>query len=362
MRYLIASYIFLCLISQSLFAQSAMRVISTDGLKLREKPTTNSKVLAVAAFGDKVVLLSDPEDPTLVIDTMGVAFDFPTTVDSIGNWQETRQVLHVGKWLQVKFTEKTGYMFSGFLEYFPDPDVDYRYSNDAPKEMLLRYEGGDACSDNQPVFEKNWLWYGVYKRKNGFEIKRVELRYLKMFYGLSGQADYLSNGEDEEVVTRVKNTTERSFFLVGTKKPLKEKLLTYAGFDDNYHEATRIPFYLENGAPDNAFLEKINLETTKSPGIFNFDWFVKDNHGGKIPLKFAIKHQWYGEAPSLAEYHVESLVWYGDLDGDSKLDYIFNFFSDTHDDSMPQILYLSSLAKPGEVLKAAAVFFYYDCC
>ena len=89
-------------------AQTSATVISTNGLKLREKPERTSKTLATAPFLAKVEVLTkrinnDPDriryEPSARRDTLGILFP------SMNNRPATP---HVGYWLKVRYAGKTG--------------------------------------------------------------------------------------------------------------------------------------------------------------------------------------------------------------------------------------------------------------
>lgn len=94
-----------------------------NGLKLREQPNLNSKVLKVIDFGQKV----------LITDVVKNEYDERIEIDKIK-----------GNWVSINFNEITGFVFDGYLSKFPNnalssENLKFRYLDEKTQEDP--YEG-----------------------------------------------------------------------------------------------------------------------------------------------------------------------------------------------------------------------------
>ena len=79
-------------------ANETLNVLTISGVKLRDKP--GGTVLQTVPYGSKVVTLEAKNN------------NFPTHVEGIS-----------GSWVKVKFNDKMGYVFDGFLSRLPAPSL-----------------------------------------------------------------------------------------------------------------------------------------------------------------------------------------------------------------------------------------------
>lgn len=349
MKNLCFSALFCFLFFGAAISQETFVVISTNGLKLRETPDRNGRVLAVAPFGAKVqVLTRQTGEHDYVI------YDPPARRDTIGKLFPVRYNsgagLHIGYWWKVRYGGKSGYMFNGFLA---DSSM---LQNSDRKELnnnfRLRNTDGNAGATNNPEFGPNWHWYGLFLQQDSlFALKKVEPQYAVVYFtdSVGGYNFY-----DKAIVIQTA-PPEKPLFIVGTRTAWKER----SGFEGCWQENNPLEqFILATGEIDPVFMKKHHIEVIREKKVRQgyrpeewLAWYITDKNGRKqrvAPLK---TYQDYEEPPS-------TLLWEGDLDGDGKPDFIFT----ANGELGYFVLYLSSQAGKGEVAKPVAVLWtWYTC-
>lgn len=346
--------IILCLFACSSvsFSQQGFTVISNNGLKLRETPDRNGRVLAAAPFGAKVTVLTKEKgdygkveyDPPARRDTIGQIF--PTRYDS-------RQAGHAGYWWKVRYGGKSGYMFSGFL-------ADSALLHNSSREELnnhfrLRTTEGNAGATNNPEFDPGWHWYGLFQQPDSqFAVKKVNLRYtVRDYTDEQGIYDFYSRA-----IVILTDQSEQPLFIVGARDPLKERS-GFGGFwSMNDPQVQYLPNNPNTGEFDPLFMKKHGLEVDREKIMAEgrwpaerWEWYILGEGGRRqraAPLKVYDDY----EAP------LSYLVWAGDLDGDGRTDYIFTAMGEMG----YYVLYLSTQWGEGAVAKPAAVLWtWYTC-
>ncbi len=328
-------------------AQNPHFVLSSNGLKLRAAPDQNSTALAVAPFGARVQVLTRDTNPQYGF----VQYDPPARRDTIGvlyperpNWYPAG---HTGYWWQVRYQGKTGYMFSGFLadslllgwksDYHPKPEL-----ND---QFRLRTTGGNAGATNHPEFDPDWRWYGLYPEAEGrFTLKKIQPRYaVEDMTNEKGEYDYYSRQ-----LVLLTDPPSEPVYIFGTRKPWK----TRDGIDGFCAEC----FVMEQGPKTpqevTAALKKYRIEVSHpGEGRAVEKWYLLGPNGERQQVYPSEFSKTVGDDPI-------QLAWAGDLDGDGRPDFIFQ----STGAQGYAVLYLSSLARKGEVARPAAVLWtWYTC-
>jgi hypothetical protein len=291
------------------FAQiDTMMVISSDGLNLRSLPNKHGKIIDKLPFGSKVQLIDDKLE---AYDSISIE----THLQNIGPH------LH-GSWVKVKYGNKVGYVLDIFLFWEPNKSVQ--------KDMILLFPGSRSCHSSNIVNPTDWVWTGYFKSHDSKLIaKTVEINYYREGY--------------PEMLLINASITKDLLFITGTKpgKVLPKKPLKIIA--DNLE----LMYEDHPKYPDAVTLEKCGLQyivhrkvyQDKESGLF----ILKD--GKRIPM-----------TSNSTDLNVPTVVEFvGDLDGDTKLDYIIQF----GDKSSETRLYLSS-QKNFE--KPVAVFYGGYCC
>lgn len=253
----------------------------------------------------------------LKTDTLGIGFVMSNPRD----FQKKDTVFNIGQWLPVIFQGKNGFMFSSFLgpiwehptEEFRELDENYRFRN------------GSLGFSNYPEIDPTWVWHGLFKIKNGFEIRPVKLRYLNH----SNRIEILTDDPVQPI------------YKFGSKEKWPRQKLQN----------------LKDKLPNSIFWDSENVEQLPKYHEFGLHFSKSGNSG--INLNWAIirpdgQFQWL-ELENDGNYN--QINWIGDLDGDGKLDYIFEFNGiGGYED-----LYLSSAARDGEAVRLVARLWYFGC-
>lgn len=314
-------FISTCLLAFNLFGQEMKvntqltKVIANGGLRLREKPGTSSKILTTIPFGEKVRYLS-----AAAFGTDSIVF-----TDDSGKTQKIP-----GCWVNVSYKNWKGYVLNVYLYYSPTNSMVLKDGEN--EDFLLLLPGAGCVPENihNPV---EWKWYGYFEDtvKGTISVKPVSIRYLSWNTGYY----------DLEIAAEPSKNLK---FIIGSKNemPVSTKLTSMKILNLWTWDIS------ERSNPD---LEKLpglslqlvpELDTTKMPPVRLL--LIKD---GKQQLLFR------------PEFGYPRCVFYcGDIDNDGKNDYIINY----DEKSGYTVLYLSSKARPGELVRPVAVFFTTYCC
>ena len=320
-----------------LFAQTPYTVIAVSGLKLRATPDREGRALAVAPFGAKVMVKNEyrttPDgkgqtyQPEARRDTIGILREY----DAFG---KKIQELHIGYWLSVVYEGESGYMFSGFLLPEPSREATPPYPNE---DWRVQYAAGNACSSASPDIEKRWNWYGLFRETDGtYALRSVRLQYaLADYTDENGVAEII----DKEVITQIAGTSGTSLFLVGYSGKLKERSgITGADLFRSQDDPVLQKL---------AALQPYGIAVQRNSVEHEWDYTVFATTASGKRQKLGI--------PGMEG--APEVYWAGDLDGDGRYDYLCR----EGDKAGGTTLYLSSLAKPGEIVGLATVLYQWNC-
>ena len=328
---------FLGLFCSPLFAQTPHTVIAVSGLKLRATPDRESRVLALAPFGAKVMVKNEyrptPDgkrqsyQPEARRDTIGILREN----DSFGR---KIQEPHIGYWLSVVYEGKSGYMFSGFLLPEQAREATPPYPNE---DWRVQFATGNACSSASPDMEKHWNWYGLFRESDG----KYALRSVRLQYAIADYTDEHGEAEiiDREVITQTPGVSGTSLFLVGYSGKLKER--------SGISGADLFRSQDDPKLQKLASLQPYGIAVQKNSPIHDWDYTV-------FATSVSGKKQKLGMPDMEGSPEV---YWAGDLDGDGRYDYLCS----EGDKFGGTTLYLSTLAKPDEMVGLAAVLYQWNC-
>lgn len=274
---------------------------------MRESPTASSKIVARVPFGELLRIT----DEVLIKDTLG-AFEIASDTGIVSSDL-------TGHWVKAHYQSIVGFAFDAYL-YEVNPeliDEDPRYPA-LNKDYILQFPWC-SCFDNFH-FISEMFWYGIFQTSDG-AIKAKEI-----------QPRYFINHADDMFSLCISATERRDLiFMIGAK--------------DSLH------FDKISGS--------LNLHTSEDD--FNFDnsfhsefEYNKDN--GQLTLMREGKKQILNPDKELELS--AAVIWKGDLDGDTKTDYIVQFGikgSET-------FLYLSGKADINQIVKPVAVYYNGYCC
>ena len=321
--YLISATLFLIFFSNPSFGQyeevvidrNQNVVISPNGLSIRNQPNLKSKKLGVVPFGEKVKI---EDDKSYGWDTIG-------KYNYVWGGSTKSDYLITGHWVKVKYKNVQGFMFSAYLY---NASFNRNYESEMMQKLnndfALFYPGMNCYSNIN--FQPNMNWYGVYKEDGIYHLKKTNISFYRIY---SDMLDFgISTSDNQSLL-----------FIIGSKKTLKEKILEgkeWEGFSNSFYQ------YEEKD-----FEEMNNFGIEKENNQFGFS----------IKLNLGVKSQILNPK-ELGISSAMSIQWAGDLDDDGQLDFIFHY----GEKDGQAILYLSSEAINGEIVKAVAAYFSGYCC
>jgi hypothetical protein len=296
-------------------------VISPNGLSIRSKPSLKSKKLGVVPFGKKVKI---EDDKNYGWDTIG-HYDFAWGESSNSNFPIT------GHWVKVKYKNIQGFMFGAYLHYESyNPNYESEMMKGLNKDFALFYPGVNCYVNIN--FQSNMKWYGIYKEDGIYHLKETTISFYKTYSEMTDEmTDFgISTSDNQSLL-----------FIIGSKKPLKEKILEGVGWERFSHSFDR---YKEKKFEE---IKTYGIEIKKVDNQSGFS--IKLNQGSQSQIL---------NPKEMSISHALSIQWVGDLDDDGHLDFIFHY-----GDKIGQtILYLSSEAKDGKIVKPVAAYFSGYCC
>jgi Bacterial SH3 domain len=311
-------------------------VVATSGLRFREKADANSAVLATIPFGDSVVtdgaqkMLWEIEEKT------------PEKVFKVENTS--------GFWQKVVYKGKKGYVFSGFVSQWYKPEI--------KKSTYVFLEEGYGCGDIvYNTADYNWFgWYVISKKT---ALKPVQ----KLSFSVED-----SDGPTS-IITRTDRTTkgDTARYIIGVRKGFAQQLVAgnvKGEWFEIYDENSTETYYIDEKQP------VMKLKNT--------DWQVKINFtrnpanpNDVLKSSLILQTNDLQQKQTLAAYDAAkpysdtnnyidsaSLIWHGDLDGDSKLDFIL---SQNNEGGGGYTLYLSTMAGKGQYVKKVGTIWGCGC-
>ncbi len=290
-------------------------VVAVNGLKLRSKPSLRGKVIDKIPFGQSLEIISSNHYGH---DTL--ASDYRIYyAESQGEYYEP---LLSGYWVKARYDGQEGYVFSAFLYHHFNADRDYN------QKIALLTEGGN-CYDNLH-YRPDWHWYGLYDIDGVHQLRKVKLDL------------FVEETELGPFLTIATQQNRASLFIVGSPRPLQEGRLFFSEYTGHGTSIYR------GGEVDEKALQDAALE-------------VMAGEGEDYPLLVALGRDGQKQVLNPEESYFgypSALLWYGDLDGDGELDYLINY----GEESSETILYLSSKAKPGQLVAPVGAYFSGYCC
>lgn len=283
------------------------RIIKKSGLEIKSEPSNTSETILLLPYWTKVDACFVPE----LRDTINGTF---------------------GTWIKVKYDTISGYMFNGFL-------VGTYEKYEKPKDIRLMSEG-ESCSF--PNFDPTLYWYGLYKTEDGDSLIKVEIEISKESLDLRSDFDAGS----VFVKTNLSNRMH-SFLLIGSKKPLIERIVSY--------KIGMNPVFLFPGQSYSigVFLSK---HRTTNNLDFNVIGTVKDYKYGpeyeNYQLRLMDNRNNY-KTQVISKDPENRIIWYGDIDNDEIPDFVLHAYLNS---SSRMSLYLSSKAKNDNFVEIADIW------
>lgn len=291
------------------------KVVSFNGLNMRQNPHPESLILSALPFGTQVELLESEGFGLLALPSRTLYYaNLPSAVEFKGSW-----------W-KVKYQENVGFVYSGFLAptvnwnkgaNFEDINTDYH--------LLLP---GFGCFSNIPC-DNRFTWKGLYHTgENQYEFRVVDPRIFYNYEDIGSQS-----------ITVADN---RGLILIIGSRERVDQLTPGALLHETYPKA------IENTRMPNPFPPSIQQERTKT---------AVEPWRTRLFIQEGERRQFLNPHGS----HMDTarrVLWNGDLDGDKQDDYVVQYgekWSHT-------ILYLSTAAEGDQIVRPVAVFYSGYCC
>lgn len=298
-------------------------IIALSGLRLRESPALDAKVITTIPLGAKVIRKK-------LIAQMTRMYDYPPaewTKDSIpGNWE------------LLEWNGISGYGFNAFIGNPPHPfDGDY----------YLMFEDNSGCSDDSYA-SLNYYYYGLFINK---DTTVSELRSFKpTFYTIHDDFSGTSIRVDDK---------QKTEFVMISKKPMSEGAIkTYKNFKPVYTKWEKNQ-YLETPILNKVRIPASNWVLESKKG---YEALYKDDTTKYECIVLILFDLQTGTSQRIGAYQPPEdivITWCGDLDHDGKNDFIIKISSE---ESIGNLLFLSSNPGKGKLVRFACEYYWFDCC
>lgn len=305
------------LIQTSSFAQTRIQqdemVVWATEVNLRETPSIGSRVLATISNGEIVKPIY--EEGVIVI---------------------REQINDIyGYWEKVEYKSLVGYIFSTYI---------------GPKYQHF-YEG-----DHISYFPTVNNWYGIYydSISRNEIIKKVGVKVVKTKY----------EGDPKEHKILYTNQRSKSLFLIATNVEMPDREIGL--FTKRFENDTK---FLRPGDSQTLYYKsEFNTVSGVSYNIFSTGTYELENNSLRLSnyKVFLSDRSPIHSQPTLLQDLTQILningvceiVYFGDIDNDKKPDLILNRCGN----NCIEILFLSSMAKEGELLRSVSVHYVIDEC
>lgn len=291
-------------------------VVATGGLNLRAAPGTHGKVVGKLPFGTKVELLSEEI----------------YAPDSLNRWADH---LPPNGWARVRAGDVEGYLYDAYL-YFSAPKSDAAETDETfPAGINTKYQlitpYGSATGAYDPFAHK---WFGLFAHKKGVSLSRVKPSFRFLY------------GEIEDHLRMVADGKRQPSFFVGGPNAWATGKRAGVIID---RRGTAKDWQRDSEAACAAHGISV------APGNKN-SWAS----ASELTLKSGGREQYLnpgGQAGSAL--YLEAAA---DLDGDGETDFIISYDVVGWDYSIMYVLFLSSEARPGELVRPVAMQYTYQGC
>lgn len=293
---------------------NATYVIASGGLNLRTAPSVSSKKITTIPFGSRVKYLS--------------AQSFNKDSISVPPEREITGGVIYGHWVKVQYKNTKGYVFDAYLNR-PPRDLSEGFDEKYSEEFILLYPGC-GCTVENLRNPNGWKWFGYFRNGEGeYKVEAVDISYYKMGIPIC-----------EFVVAASKHDSLE--FIIGTKNGKMPGKKTVRG------RKLQLYYYGHDTPIKQSDLDKMSIEVVKN----------KDTKVWKPDELYLVDGKRKQLLNKASFDHPTKIIFAGDLDGDSKDDYIISY----GDKTGIIILYLTSRAKPKNLIERVAVYFGFYCC
>lgn len=302
-------------------------IIAMGGLKIRQTPSFNGKVLGVIPFGEKVLW----ERPQQMNENETIM-----NTDSI--W---------GNWAKVRWKKVNGYVFDAFLS------TDGIMKIKDPYTLILE-DAGYCSNDCYASLTRHYNYYSLLRNPDG---KRPALKKFK--------PTFVGSHDSFEGVSINDGDPRESLFILITADEIpqnninaiymKETILGWPQNDENQERSEPVPPISKKVMiPGTSWILEVKNEkfTSKEEG-YTYDinrLYLRDTSSG-LYQKLTMDDN----SNSTLE-----LTWCGDIDQDGIMDFLI--FSASGDHTAGYFLFLSKNPGKGKLVKPAGSYYFSDCC
>jgi hypothetical protein len=291
---------------------NATIVIANGGLNLRSEPSKKSNKITNIPFGSTIKYISDR------------SFNIDSILIRHSHIRD--EELIKGNWVKVEYNKMKGYVLDIYL-YHKRYDKD-RFKKKYDNDFILLYPGC-GCDPENLHNPNGWKWFGYFEEGEGkYKVEEISISYYST-----------KVIQCELIISASKN--ENLSFIIGSKNGRLSKAEIVQG--------KRIILYDYGYNP----VKKSDLDNASVELIENKD--VKTWKPSELYLINGNNRQLLNKPEYFIPYEIS---FKGDLDGDLKDDYIIHY----GDKAGIVILYLTTKAKPGNLIEQVAMFFSSYCC
>jgi hypothetical protein len=234
-------------------------------------------------------------------------------------------------------------------------DVSIQVDNYPFKIKLL--ETGDGFHGDEVKARNGETWLGLFEEKDGFYLRQTKLEVKRVDDPIY---DYKMSGKSVDV-----SAQKQPIFLLKNATKLKtgkiltlEKGLLWEEFLENYKESEVSSDEVLTNLTEN-FQQYYEIGKEK----FALRVIKAKNKGGESILALVLENKMQRQILHTmnVDYNpsVGTLYWVGDLDRDAKPDFYLELF--VHENVDYKVLYLSSEAEKGKLVKKVAYFWTTGC-
>ncbi len=314
-------FLFLLGLGSVSLAQEAPRmfgtqtVIAPSGLNLRKGMGLTAGKIGRIPFGAAVELLSEVSQQQ---DTVDYTYSQSPATGVV------REPVY-GGWVKVRYQALEGYVFAGLLG-------DFNLEAVSQPEMIIRYEGF-SCESLQ-FDPRAYHWYGIFILEGKQEIRSI-------------RPTIYSSGEMIPFLTFVTGEQEPTLMIIGSVQPLNNRILSP-------EEGGELPIQLGRfqGRPPSYQHSRFQLNWDPDTvwGENAFQLMLQAN-GQRRRVLFSEAEEPFIMYP----YVFADLIWYGDLNQDGRLDFVFRAGMEYP----TTVLYMGDAARG---IRQAALYFTGPCC
>jgi len=311
----------------SIYTAGKYFVISPDGLRMRAGPSLSEDVLETIPFQGEVEVL---EIYNLVKDTLNKrALEKGKTIEEDFNIKNFKYNV-IGDWIQVQYQEEIGYVFSAYI-------ANGRFKA-SPKYSHSLQIVGRPPDGNRGHSSNIKYWYVMTEQEDGRYLEPVSIHY---------RTDHNLNWRNRPDYVWITPANKNGLVLGSSKKMTNQEIdIKSKGILVEYDvEQGYFPMTAKLKKKTEEEFEKLNLSLKKVENQDGIELIISDGDISQTLNSIEIfEYLWPVNISLIA-----------DIDQDGKLDYLVNY--EGHKTLGVTVLFLSSEAEPGQLVKAVA---FYD--